>query len=140
MINVLHINPMEYQHFAFRHVPLQCSESLMHPRRCFGYKTNKISELSFLIWHIVSHARPCFAYKNNEISTFQIPTSYFDPKLAACCCLLILIWRFSYGDPHMEILIWRSSYGDPHMEIPYEDPHMEILIWRSSYGDPHVRI
>ena len=142
MISVLHIKPMEFQHFVFRHEPLRWLESLMHPWLRFNYKTNKMSEFGFLICHTVAHTRPYFAYKNNEILTFEVPTSYFEPKFAVCCCLLILI---SYGDPHMEILIWRSSYGDPHMEkliwrSSYRDPHMEILIWRSPYGDLNMEI
>ena len=63
LISVLHINRIEYQHFAFRHGPLQWRESLMHTRPGFLYKTNELLEFCFLTWHIVSHTRLGFARK-----------------------------------------------------------------------------
>jgi hypothetical protein len=74
LISVLHIKPMEYQHFAIRHGPLQWRGPLMHPRPGLAYKTNEILECCFLTWPNVSHPRLGFAYKTNEILTFCFPT------------------------------------------------------------------
>ena len=52
---VSHIKPMEYQHFYFRHDPVQWRESRVHPRLGFAYKTNEILEFCFLTWPIVLH-------------------------------------------------------------------------------------
>ena len=73
LITVLHMRPMEYQHFVFRHDPLQWREYRMHPRAGFAYKADEVLEFCFLTWPIVSHTRLGVVHKTNIILTFFFP-------------------------------------------------------------------